>query len=1621
MLLAILMLPLVNSNATNPTDKTCLACDNVVNGGTIQSDEFGCPNPTWDPSLITSVTLPTGGSGNLEFLWIFTTNDPTLPLSQWTPIPGTNSPNYDPGPISITTHYRRCARRSGCSDYVGETNIVTKEALCCDNVTDGGTIGISQVACLAPYDPALLTSITSPSGGSNVLEYQWVISSTGTPYTPTNPDWVFIAGANSETFDPAIISQTTYYIRLARRHGCLVYDGVSNMITVAISDNLAATAVADSVTCFGGNDGSIDLTPTGGTTPYTYAWSGGLGSSADPQNVIPGNYSVTVTDANGCATTTSATVGDGDQITLTASATHEICDGAENGTATLTSTTGGQAPYSMVWSTTPAQTASQIIDLAPATYTVTVTDAQGCTATASATVNAGPALAITLFSTNVICFGKNQGSAMVDAVANGSGSYTYLWNDAASQTSQSIANLFAGNYTVTVTDDQGCAGSATAIIADGPQIFVNPSHTNATCNYTTDGSATVTVSGGVSPYSYLWDDVAAQTTATADALAAGIYHVTITDASGCTTSSTATVEAPISAEITTSGSNVSCFNGLDGVVSVSVTNGSPANYNYTWNDPNSSNTASVSGLSAGTYGVTVTDNNGCLVTASVSITQPTQLVISMASTDATCGNGSDGSATVTAGGGTPGYDYAWSLPASPNAPVLNNAPAGTYSVTVTDDNGCSAIGTSTIGAPPVLTANLIVANVTCNGLNDGQMSVVAGGGVGPYTFAWNSPGAPSGTSISGLSPGNYGVTVTDAVGCTATASGTVTEPATLTVSFQKNDVICVDATNGSAIAIPAGGTAPYAYLWAGGQTTANISNLATGFYQVTVIDNHFCQVAGTVQIISTTTLNLSTTTVPANCFNSNDGTATAIATGGTAPITYLWSNGATTASNAGIYAGNYSVTVSDADGCVLSKDAIVASPPQLTGPASLVSAVTTYGGSNGSIKVTPGGGTAPYTVLWNNASSATTVTGLTAGTYSVTTTDAHNCTVSSTITLVNPSKVGDYVWHDLNQNGIQETGEPGLDSVKLHLIGATSTGVQIHLTTYSDSTGFYAFDGLAAGVYQVKVDLPAIHVFSPMNVGSDFTDSDINQADSSTAVFNLAVNHYDNFWDVGLIELDEKINIGDFVWQDADHDGIQDIQEQGIANYTVRLYSMPSNTLLATRTTNAIGKYLFTDVYPGLYQIEFVLGNLPNGSVYSPPNQGSNDNIDSDPDPATGRTATFQVFPYTVDNLTIDAGVFKECDNITDGGLVGYNENLCGNGADPAEIVNLTSPSGGFGVLEYLWLKSTMPVYNGPGDPNWMMIQNSNSANYNPGPIFQTTYYIRCARRAGCPDYPGESNIVSKTITPNPLAQIIDHPNVICKDVGGRFEAAIAGGGATYAWDFGADATPATAASRVVNPVSWSTEGIKTVSLTVTRFGCSVTVTVTVAVNTCGSPIIIIFDDVFAELNGAAVNLRWHATGFEPNNTVFRVQRSENGNDYENLNAMAGTDCDADGIFHFIDSRPKLGENFYRIEYRQSGENASQGLSNTTNIFNKPAGVLPIQLYPNPTSGLVTVEFVKLSSNSSTIQVNDAFGRVIFESQVPEMTEKTELDLSQLPLGLYWVRITSENVREQVVKVVKSE
>jgi gliding motility-associated-like protein len=519
------------------------------------------------------------------------------------------------------------------------------------------------------------------------------------------------------------------------------------------------------------------------------------------------------------------------------------------------------------------------------------------------------------------------------------------------------------------------------------------------CNGGNTGSATVTAGGGTPGYTYSWSP-SGGTSATENNLAAGTYTCTITDANGCIITQTVTVTQPTAVVLVTSFVQSTCGN-PNGQASVVASGGTPG-YNYSW-APSGGTGATATGLLAGGYTVTVTDANGCVSTASVNVPNagsPTAVIT--ASTNVLCFGGNNGDATVTPSGGTLPYTYSWS-PIGGTGATGTGLTAGTYTVTVTDANGCTATDTVTITEPPVLTASATSSPVLCNGGNTGSATVTPVGGVGPYTYSW-APSGGTGATENNLTAQSYTCTVTDANGCSTTASCTVTQPTALAVTFTQIDELCNGGNNASATVTPSGGTAPYAYSWSpSGGTGATAPSLTAGSYTCTITDANGCIITQSVTITEPTPVVLVTSFVQSTCGNPN-GQASVVASGGTPGYNYSWApSGGTGATETGLLAGGYTVTVTDANGCVSTASVNV---PNAGSPTAVITASTNvlcFGGNNGDATVTPSGGTLPYTYAWSPIGGTGIIgTGLTAGTYTVTVTDANGCTATDTVTITEP-------------------------------------------------------------------------------------------------------------------------------------------------------------------------------------------------------------------------------------------------------------------------------------------------------------------------------------------------------------------------------------------------------------------------------------------------------------------------------------------------------------------------------------------------------------------------------------------------------------------------------------------
>lgn len=525
------------------------------------------------------------------------------------------------------------------------------------------------------------------------------------------------------------------------------------------------------VTCIDGmgiplvNDGAVTATPSDGNAPYTYLWSNGA-NTPTISNLGLGNFTCTVTGTNGCTLVSTATVGY--KPLLQASITNIVnvnCSGSSTGSATVTASLGSP-PYIYHWNT--GATTSTITNKSAGTYSVTVTDQCGNEVYNTAIITQPALLTATTSQINVSCNGGSNGSATVVA-SGGISPYTYLWTGGGTLATKS--GLIVGTYSCTITDANLCSISKTFIITQPTVLTATTSQVNVTCNNGSNGSATVTASGGTGPYNYLWNDPApAQTTAACTALTVGIWSVTVTDANTCSIIKSVTITQPsvVIASIS-SQTNVGCFGGSNGTATATATGGSGTR-TYVWNDPAPvQTTATCTGLSAGVWNVTVTRTGGCGVT-SVTITQPVALTSSIASTNVRCKNQSNGTATVTASGGTPTYSYNW----APNGHTgdgtvtYSNLNAGNYRVTTTDLNSCTSVSYVTITEPATLTVG---TTKTCSNASPnctGTITANPTGGTLPYSYLWSATtgSQTTKTAINVCVGSNYRVTVTDVNGCT---------------------------------------------------------------------------------------------------------------------------------------------------------------------------------------------------------------------------------------------------------------------------------------------------------------------------------------------------------------------------------------------------------------------------------------------------------------------------------------------------------------------------------------------------------------------------------------------------------------------------------------------------------------------------------------------------------------------------------------------------------------------------------------------------------------------------------------------------------------------------------------
>ncbi len=832
--------------------------------------------------------------------------------------------------------------------------------------------------CFGASTGSILYTIT---GGIGPFQYS---VNNGVSYSASNPVTGLAAGL--------------YNIMLMDGNGCEV-PYLNNPVEIQQPPQISVTSIQTTdVLCNGDSSGSITVFANGGTGALSISVDGGANyqSGNTFSGLTAGSYNVFIQDAAGCVEPygfNPVVINEPTAVTATATSNPASCIGNFDGSISVTAG-GGTPPYLYSVNGSPFQPGGNFAGLGPGSYTVLVSDANGCTGTASTSIGTVYTVNVIIFNKiDVSCNGLNNGSFIV-LPTGGIGPYTYSIDGINYFADSLFSGLSAGTYTVITLDAGGCTNNQSVTINEPSQLVSSlASVSNAPCFGGAGGSITVSVSGGTPTYTYLWSN--GMTDANITGLGGGNFTLTITDVSNCTVTVSATINQPpqIFSNIA-STTDVSCNGGNDGSIDISVTGGTPP-YTYLWADGNTNEDRNF--LSAGSYSFVATDQNACTISDTVVITEPNALSVSSTTQDVDCAGNGNGSVNLVVTGGTSPYNYLWNnFTTTQNNVGLSG---GSYSVVITDANGCTVSESAVVNEPAPLSSVGTTTDVLCLGDSNGTASVVVSGGTAPYQYVW--PNGDINSATSGLSIGIYVVSITDANGCVLTDSLLVSGPSGLQLQITVSDVLCFGDSNGMVDLFVGGGTPIYTYIWSNGETDEDLTGLGPATYAVTVTDANGCVNIDSANVSEPPALTSAVLVSQITCNGGNDGIIDLAVNGGTAPYTFVWSNFSTDEDIQNLTAGVYNVIITDVNGCVATESTTLTDPP-LLGFTVAITDVVCNGELTGAVDLTITGGVAPYGFSWSNSDVTEDLTNVAAGLYTVTVTDANACQLIATAEIAEP-------------------------------------------------------------------------------------------------------------------------------------------------------------------------------------------------------------------------------------------------------------------------------------------------------------------------------------------------------------------------------------------------------------------------------------------------------------------------------------------------------------------------------------------------------------------------------------------------------------------------------------------
>ncbi|MFO7789855.1 MAG: gliding motility-associated C-terminal domain-containing protein [Bacteroidales bacterium] len=784
----------------------------------------------------------------------------------------------DTGPDGSSTESCQHGDPASCTPFNDVLNVTAGETYVVNvsnwsatqsgySINFGGTAQIIDNSA-----PELVDLLYQPvCGASNITvqmsERIWCVGTDPSDFVLTGPEgeyqiddiWseVCQAGLNSSYgdtyYDDVWTLELGDYLQHTGNYTLTLLDGgvddvcqnssLSSSINFYIDGVEATASELNGVTCASDTNGSATVdSVTGGTPPYTYLWSSGE-TTETATGLHGGTQYVTVTDSTGiCSDVVEVDIPSPPPIDVDAGDDRIICEGTSTVIGGVPTASNGNPPYIYDWS--PAAMVDNPASSNPTTsptgdqmFVVIVEDIDGCLGADSVFIEIAPPMDINFDVTDALCHGDANGDATA-VVTGGVAPFSYDWSHSLGS-SETATGLQAGTtYTVTVVDSVGCVETADVEIGQPDEIQLNANVTDCDCGFS-NGEIEVSPSGGTSPYAIAWET--GDNTNVITGLTPGYYEVTVTDDHGCILSDSVLVAGIGTNDVVIEQTDdILCYGESTATLQADMPDGYlPLTFNWS----GSVSTGPVaSGLGAGVYSVTITDAYGCEGEESYEIEQPPVLGVNIIVSDVSCADANDdGEAEAIVNGGTPPYSYQWS--SGDTASTATGLAQGSYSVTITDDNGCQVEDYFTVQMPdePVR-VYVDTRNVSCPGGSDGSASATAMGGTPPYQYIWHEDdnAIANGDSLPGLPAGDYAAEVVDDHGCTDITDFTLSQPPPIIIETAVQEVSCREYHDGEVAISVSGGTEPYQYKWSSGDTVPAIQDLESGNYYVTVKDFNDC-------------------------------------------------------------------------------------------------------------------------------------------------------------------------------------------------------------------------------------------------------------------------------------------------------------------------------------------------------------------------------------------------------------------------------------------------------------------------------------------------------------------------------------------------------------------------------------------------------------------------------------------------------------------------------------------------------------------------------------------------------------------------------------------------------------